>query len=57
MLNVLIKPERFAPDRFFKKRQQEKQRLRPLRGDGDDDSVEDVDDDEFERILGNFMNF
>lgn len=36
--------------RFFKKRQQEKQLRRPRR-DGDDDSVEDVDDDEFEKIL------
>lgn len=38
-------------DSFFKKRQQEKQTRRP-RGDGDDESVEDVDDDEFEKILG-----
>lgn len=37
--------------RFFKKRQQEKQLRRPRR-DGDNDSVEDVDDDEFEKILG-----
>ncbi|KAM9338884.1 CCAAT/enhancer-binding protein zeta [Symphorus nematophorus] len=36
--------------RFFKKRQQEKQLRRP-RGDGDDESVEDVDDDEFEKLL------
>jgi len=36
---------------FFKKRQQEKQSRRP-RGDGDDESVEDVDDDEFETLLG-----
>uniref|UniRef100_A0A7N8WNQ8 CCAAT/enhancer-binding protein zeta n=1 Tax=Mastacembelus armatus TaxID=205130 RepID=A0A7N8WNQ8_9TELE len=36
--------------RFFKKRQQEKQVRRP-RGDGDDESVEDVDDEEFEKIL------
>ncbi|XP_041661344.1 CCAAT/enhancer-binding protein zeta [Cheilinus undulatus] len=36
--------------RFFKKRQQEKQTRRPRR-DGDDESVEDVDDDEFEKIL------
>ncbi|XP_067427866.1 CCAAT/enhancer-binding protein zeta isoform X1 [Thunnus thynnus] len=36
--------------RFFKKRQQEKQLRRP-RTDGDDESVEDVDDDEFEKIL------
>ncbi|XP_076612761.1 CCAAT/enhancer-binding protein zeta isoform X2 [Chaetodon auriga] len=36
--------------RFFKKRQQEKQLRRP-RGDGDDQSVEDVDDDEFEKLL------
>ncbi|KAF7652757.1 hypothetical protein LDENG_00092750 [Lucifuga dentata] len=37
--------------RFFKKRQQEKRKLRPPRRDGDDESVEDVDDDEFEKIL------
>ncbi|XP_022622596.1 CCAAT/enhancer-binding protein zeta [Seriola dumerili] len=36
--------------RFFKKRQQEKKVQRP-RGDGDNESVEDVDDDEFEKIL------
>ncbi|XP_044024988.1 CCAAT/enhancer-binding protein zeta [Siniperca chuatsi] len=36
--------------RFFKKRQQEKQLRRP-RADGDNESVEDVDDDEFEKIL------
>uniref|UniRef100_UPI0037E8CFA8 CCAAT/enhancer-binding protein zeta n=1 Tax=Semicossyphus pulcher TaxID=241346 RepID=UPI0037E8CFA8 len=36
--------------RFFKKRQQEKQLRRP-RGDGDNESVEDVDDEEFEKIL------
>ncbi|AWP20443.1 putative CCAAT/enhancer-binding protein zeta-like [Scophthalmus maximus] len=36
--------------RFFKKRQQEKQVRRPRR-DGDNESVEDVDDDEFEKIL------
>lgn len=36
---------------FFKKRQQEKQSRRP-KGDGDDESVEDVDDEEFEKILG-----
>ncbi|KAM7368335.1 hypothetical protein PAMP_014562 [Pampus punctatissimus] len=36
--------------RFFKKRQQEKQLRRPRR-DGDNESVEDVDDDEFEKIL------
>ncbi|KAM3861127.1 CCAAT/enhancer-binding protein zeta [Diretmus argenteus] len=36
--------------RFFKKRQSEKQLSRPRR-DGDDESVEDVDDDEFEKIL------
>ncbi|XP_054616874.1 CCAAT/enhancer-binding protein zeta [Dunckerocampus dactyliophorus] len=36
--------------RFFQKRQQEK-RLRRPRADGDDDSVEDVDDDEFDKIL------
>lgn len=38
-------------DSFFKKRAQEKQLRRPRR-DGDDESVEDVDDDEFEKILG-----
>uniref|UniRef100_A0A3Q2ZDU1 CCAAT/enhancer-binding protein zeta n=1 Tax=Kryptolebias marmoratus TaxID=37003 RepID=A0A3Q2ZDU1_KRYMA len=37
--------------RFFKKRQQEKQSQRPRR-DGDNKSVEDVDDDEFEKLLG-----
>ncbi|XP_014829298.1 PREDICTED: CCAAT/enhancer-binding protein zeta isoform X2 [Poecilia mexicana] len=36
--------------RFFKKRQQEKQSRRP-RPDGDDESVESVDDDEFEEAL------
>ncbi|XP_041853196.1 CCAAT/enhancer-binding protein zeta [Melanotaenia boesemani] len=36
--------------RFFKKRQQEKQGSRP-RGDGDDESVEEVDDEEFEKLL------
>lgn len=36
---------------FFKKRQQEKQARRP-RGDGDDESVDEVDDEEFEKILG-----
>ncbi|XP_070705152.1 CCAAT/enhancer-binding protein zeta [Pempheris klunzingeri] len=36
--------------RFFKKQQQQKQLRRP-RGDGDNESVEDVDDDEFEKIL------
>ncbi|CAJ1077686.1 LOW QUALITY PROTEIN: CCAAT/enhancer-binding protein zeta [Xyrichtys novacula] len=36
--------------RFFKKRQEEKQVRRPRR-DGDDESLEDVDDDEFEKIL------
>lgn len=36
---------------FFKKRQQEKQQRRP-RGDDDDESLEDVDDDEFEKLLG-----
>ncbi|GAA6231719.1 CCAAT/enhancer-binding protein zeta [Lates japonicus] len=36
--------------RFFKKRQQEKHLRRPRR-DGDDESVEDVDDEEFEKIL------
>lgn len=38
-------------DSFFKKRQQEKQLKRP-RPDGDNESVEDVDDDEFEKLLG-----
>ena len=37
--------------RFFKKREQEKQRKKP-RAEGDNESVEDVDDDEFERALG-----
>ncbi|XP_073348735.1 CCAAT/enhancer-binding protein zeta [Pagrus major] len=36
--------------RFFKKRQQEKQLRRP-RPDSDNESVEDVDDDEFEKLL------
>uniref|UniRef100_A0A1A8KF65 CCAAT/enhancer-binding protein zeta n=1 Tax=Nothobranchius kuhntae TaxID=321403 RepID=A0A1A8KF65_NOTKU len=36
--------------RFFKKRQQDKQNQRPERG-GDDESVEDVDDEEFENLL------
>lgn len=36
--------------RFFKKRQQEKQKQRP-RSDGDKASIEDVDDDEFEKVL------
>ncbi|KAG7460622.1 hypothetical protein MATL_G00200720 [Megalops atlanticus] len=39
--------------RFFKKREKEKQ-LRQPRGGGDNESVEDVDDDEFERALDNF---
>ncbi|XP_035851283.1 CCAAT/enhancer-binding protein zeta isoform X2 [Sander lucioperca] len=38
--------------RFFRKRQQEKQlKTRRPRGDGDNDSVEDVDDEEFEKLL------
>ncbi|XP_024146780.1 CCAAT/enhancer-binding protein zeta [Oryzias melastigma] len=36
--------------RFFKKKQQEKQSRGP-RGDNDNESVEEVDDDEFEKIL------
>ncbi|TNM94450.1 hypothetical protein fugu_017209 [Takifugu bimaculatus] len=36
--------------RFFKKRQQEKIKRRP-KADGDEESVEDVDDEEFEKIL------
>ncbi|KAF3703208.1 CCAAT/enhancer-binding protein zeta CCAAT-box-binding transcription factor [Channa argus] len=39
--------------RFFKKRQQEKQSRRP-RQDGDSESVQDVDDDEFEKILDSY---
>ncbi|XP_035986300.1 CCAAT/enhancer-binding protein zeta isoform X2 [Fundulus heteroclitus] len=39
--------------RFFKKRQREKQNRRQ-RADGDEDSVEDVDDEEFEEILDSF---
>ncbi|XP_034017542.1 CCAAT/enhancer-binding protein zeta isoform X2 [Thalassophryne amazonica] len=39
--------------RYFKKRQQEKQFRRP-QGDGDDESVEDVDDEEFEKILDSY---
>lgn len=37
--------------RFFKKRHQDKLSRRPRRN-GDDESVEDVDDDEFEKFLG-----
>lgn len=37
---------------FFKKRQQEKTLRRAPRRDADNESLEDVDDDEFERILG-----
>lgn len=37
---------------FFKKRQQEKALRRPPKRDADNESLEDVDDDEFERILG-----
>ncbi|XP_038161265.1 CCAAT/enhancer-binding protein zeta isoform X2 [Cyprinodon tularosa] len=36
--------------RFFKKRQQENKNWRP-RANGDNESVEDVDDDEFEKVL------
>ncbi|XP_064195923.1 CCAAT/enhancer-binding protein zeta [Anguilla rostrata] len=39
--------------RFFKKRESEKQLRRP-RGDGDNESVDDVDDDEFEKALDAF---
>ncbi|XP_042562955.1 CCAAT/enhancer-binding protein zeta [Clupea harengus] len=39
--------------RFFKKREQEKQRKKP-RAEGDNESVEDVDDDEFERALDSY---
>ncbi|KAJ8356113.1 hypothetical protein SKAU_G00189070 [Synaphobranchus kaupii] len=39
--------------RFFKKREKEKQLRRP-RGGGDNESVEDVDDDEFEKALDTF---
>lgn len=39
---------------FFKKRQQEK-RLRRPRSDGDAESVEDVDDEEFEKLLGELL--
>ncbi|KAJ8275008.1 hypothetical protein COCON_G00096330 [Conger conger] len=39
--------------RFFKKREAEKHLRRP-RGDGDNESVEDVDDDEFEKALDSF---
>uniref|UniRef100_A0A8C8FLT6 CCAAT/enhancer-binding protein zeta n=1 Tax=Oncorhynchus tshawytscha TaxID=74940 RepID=A0A8C8FLT6_ONCTS len=41
--------------RFFKKREAEKALRRP-RGDGDNESVEDVDDDEFETLLGKFKD-
>lgn len=37
---------------FFKKRQQEKQKLGLRDRVGDNESVEDVDDEEFEKILG-----
>ncbi|XP_031607434.1 CCAAT/enhancer-binding protein zeta isoform X1 [Oreochromis aureus] len=40
--------------RFFKKRQQEKQQRRPRGDDDDDESLEDVDDDEFEKLLDTF---
>lgn len=44
-------PHSFAPIlRFFKKREREKSLKKP-RGD-DAESVEDVDDDEFEQMLG-----
>ncbi|KAK6297255.1 hypothetical protein J4Q44_G00318380 [Coregonus suidteri] len=39
--------------RFFKKREAEKALRRP-RGDGDNESVEDVDDDEFEKLLDSY---
>uniref|UniRef100_A0A8C8FJ79 CCAAT/enhancer-binding protein zeta n=1 Tax=Oncorhynchus tshawytscha TaxID=74940 RepID=A0A8C8FJ79_ONCTS len=39
--------------RFFKKREAEKALRRP-RGDGDNESVEDVDDDEFETLLDSY---
>uniref|UniRef100_M3ZZ86 CCAAT/enhancer-binding protein zeta n=1 Tax=Xiphophorus maculatus TaxID=8083 RepID=M3ZZ86_XIPMA len=42
--------------RFFKKRQQEKQSRQP-RPDGDEESVESVDDDEFEKALGTNESF
>lgn len=42
-------------DRFFKKREKEK-RLRRPQGDEDNESVEDVDDEEFEKILGKCMD-
>uniref|UniRef100_A0A3B4EU84 CCAAT/enhancer-binding protein zeta n=1 Tax=Pundamilia nyererei TaxID=303518 RepID=A0A3B4EU84_9CICH len=54
----LSKEESQSPDifpLFFKKRQQEKQQRRP-RGDDDDESLEDVDDDEFEKLL-DFKDF
>lgn len=37
--------------RYFKKRDAEKQWKRPNRNE-DNESVEDVDDDEFDRVLG-----
>ncbi|KAM3603557.1 uncharacterized protein V6R79_024729 [Siganus canaliculatus] len=40
--------------RFFKKQQQEKTLRRPRQRDGDNESVEDVDDDEFEKILDSY---
>lgn len=45
----------YSLDSFFRKRQQEKQHRRP-RADGDNESVEDVDDDEFEKILGEWRH-
>ncbi|XP_062323286.1 CCAAT/enhancer-binding protein zeta isoform X1 [Osmerus eperlanus] len=39
--------------RFFKKREKEKKLRRP-RADGDNESVEDVDDDEFEKLLDSY---
>ncbi|XP_023855541.1 CCAAT/enhancer-binding protein zeta isoform X1 [Salvelinus sp. IW2-2015] len=39
--------------RFFKKREAEKALRRP-RGDGDNESVDDVDDDEFEKLLDSY---
>lgn len=41
--------------RYFKTREAEKALHRP-RGDGDNESVDDVDDDEFEKLLGKFKD-
>ncbi|KAK5852574.1 hypothetical protein PBY51_006427 [Eleginops maclovinus] len=48
----LIPVDQIFFHRFFRKRHQEKQlKVRRPRGDGDNESVEDVDDEEFEKML------